>query len=177
MGSSNNMEKTIKVRRAEEEDAAAFLDLCKNLDRESNNMLLEPEERTLTVDEQRERIKAGLKDEYSTLLLAVDQQGMLAGYLAIKASRLKRIKHRADIVIGVLKSYRRQGVGTNLFHEAEQWAHSLGIKRMELTVRFDNEAAKGLYRKVGFEEEGVRRKALFVEDRYVDECYMSKLLG
>lgn len=167
----------ITVREAKESDAAAFLALCKKLDRESSNMLLEPDERTLSEEAQRERIKAGLKDERSTLLLAEDDEGRLAGFLAVKGSRLKRIKHTVYIVIGVLLSYQRQGVGTKLFEEAEKWARTLGILRMELTVRNDNEPAKGLYRKAGFVEEGIRRKALFVEGRYVDECYMSKLLS
>lgn len=167
----------MKVRKAKESDAAPFLALCKKLDRESTNMLLEPDERTIDEEIQRERIKAGLKEERGCLLLAEDEEGKLAGFLAVKGSRLKRVKHTVYIVIGVLQSYQRQGVGTKLFQEAERWARPLGVVRMELTVRSDNEPAKGLYRKAGFEEEGIRRKALFVDGRYVDECYMSKLLG
>lgn len=169
--------RVIKVREARESDAAPFLALCKKLDRESNNMLLEPDERTISEEAQRGRIKAGLKDKSGTLLLAEDSEGNLAGFLAVKGSGLKRIKHTIYIVVGVLQSYQRQGVGTALFGEAEKWARSMGIRRMELTVRVDNEAARGLYKRVGFVEEGIRRKALFVEGRYVDECYMAKLLG
>lgn len=164
------------IREIKESDAAAYLALCRRLDRESSNMLLEPEERTISEEGQLERIRAGLKDGRSTLLVAEDDRGELAGYLALKGSRLKRIRHVAYLVIGVLKRYHRQGIGTALFQAAESWARLRNIHRLELTVRADNEAAQGLYRKAGFSEEGVRRQALYVAGRYVDELYMSRLL-
>lgn len=39
-----------------------------------------------------------------------------------------------------------------------------------------NYAALALYRKMGFQQEGIKRDSLWVEQRYVDEYLMSKLL-
>lgn len=40
----------------------------------------------------------------------------------------------------------------------------------------DIKAGMALYKKQGFEIEGVRRQALVVNNHYVDEYYMAKLL-
>lgn len=39
-----------------------------------------------------------------------------------------------------------------------------------------NEVALSLYKKMGFEIEGVKRDSLYVDGEFVDEYYMSKLL-
>ncbi|WP_407927862.1 GNAT family N-acetyltransferase [Gracilibacillus suaedae] len=49
-------------------------------------------------------------------------------------------------------------------------------RRMELTVAASNRSAVALYKKIGFEIEGTKRKALLVENEYLDEYYMAKLL-
>ena len=51
------------------------------------------------------------------------------------------------------------------------------MHRLELTVSTMNHRAISLYEKVGFAREGVKRHSLNIEGRYVDELYMSKLVG
>jgi len=45
-----------------------------------------------------------------------------------------------------------------------------------LTVVTQNKAGLSLYKKMGFEIEGTKRDSLFIDGKYVDEYYMSKLL-
>ena len=63
-----------------------------------------------------------------------------------------------------------------LFKELEQWASNHNIHRLELTVVARNEAGLALYKKIGFEIEGTKKHSLFIEDEFVDEFYMAKLL-
>jgi RimJ/RimL family protein N-acetyltransferase len=87
----------------------------------------------------------------------------------------RRNKHSAYIVVGILKDYRGQGVGTKLFKELEQWAFNHNIHRLELTVVTRNETGLSLYKKMGFQIEGTKRHSLFIDGEFVDEYYMSKL--
>jgi RimJ/RimL family protein N-acetyltransferase len=64
-----------------------------------------------------------------------------------------------------------------MLSKLEQWAEGIGIRRLELTVMTHNERAVGLYKKIGFEVEGLRKDSLYVDGRYVDEYSMAKLLG
>lgn len=40
----------------------------------------------------------------------------------------------------------------------------------------NNEAGIALYKKMGFDIEGIKRNSLYVDGQYINEYYMSKLL-
>ncbi|WP_277674608.1 GNAT family N-acetyltransferase, partial [Piscibacillus halophilus] len=58
----------------------------------------------------------------------------------------------------------------------EEWAIKVQLHRLELTVIVENKAAVNLYKKMGFEIEGVKKDSLKLGERYVDEYYMAKLI-
>ncbi len=164
------------IREIRESDAEAFLDLCKRLDEETQLMMLEPGERLTTAEEQRERIRHLLSQDNQIILVA-EHNGQLAGYLAASGGEYRRNKHSLQIVIGILQEFASQGIGTRLFTELGDWARRRNIHRLELTVMVHNTKAIGLYQKMGFEIEGVKRDSLLVNGKYVDEYYMGKLLN
>lgn len=57
----------------------------------------------------------------------------------------------------------------------DNWAEEKKITRLELTVICENEVAKRLYEKSGFEIEGIKRKSVLVDGIYLDEFYMAKI--
>ena len=163
------------IRQIWEADAAAFLDLQKRLDEETRFMLCEPGERRTTVRIQRRRIQETLAEDNSTIFVA-EHDGALVGYLGAYGGQFRRIRHRAQIVIGILAAFTGQGLGTRLFAALESWARAQGLHRLELTVMTHNRAALALYRKMGFQVEGRRRHAIRLGDAYVDEYAMARLL-
>ena len=163
------------IREVRESDAEGFLELCSRLDEETQFMLLEPGERLTTGEEQLERIRHLLSRDNQTVLVA-EHGDRLVGYLEALGGEYKRDRHSAHIVAGILREFAGRGIGTQLFDEVQDWARRRSIHRLELTVMAHNSRAIGLYRKMGFEIEGTRRDSLFVNDRYVDEFYMAKLL-
>lgn len=166
----------IQIREIREGDAEKFLALCHQLDRETQFILLEPGERLMTVEEQRERIKSILSIDNQTILMAEDQQGQLAGYLSATGGDYNRNRHTVYLVIGILQGFTGQGIGAQLFVQVEKWARLHSIHRLELTVMVHNERAVKLYQKMGFKIEGVKKHNLRVDGRYVDEYEMAKLL-
>jgi len=60
--------------------------------------------------------------------------------------------------IAVRKDLRQQGVATRLLEEALCQARREQMRYCTLEVRVSNEAAKGFYRKHGFEARGIRPK-------------------
>lgn len=165
----------VDIREIREDDAAPFLELCRRLDGETRFMMLEPGERQTSIEEQRRRIRELLSRDNSTLLVA-ETDGELVGYVEAVGGEFRRNRHCAHVVTGVLRAHGGRGVGTRLFAALDEWARRKGIVRIELTVMAHNERAVGLYRKMGYEVEGERRRSLLVEGEYVDEFYMAKLL-
>lgn len=165
----------ITVRPITIDDAQAFLDFRRRLDRETKFMLLEAGERQTTIEEQRDQFKRILSRDNQMLFVAESDEGIV-GYLFTGGGLYRRNRHRAEIVVGILEKYRGQGIGTRLFEACERWARAHGLHRLELTVMTHNERGITLYKKMGFEVEGIARHALSVDGEYVDEYWMGKLL-
>lgn len=87
-----------------------------------------------------------------------------------------RVRHAAMLGMGVRDDWHGRGVGTALLRAAldmaDQW---LGLTRIELNVYPDNTPAVRLYRKHGFETEGLLRRASLREGQYVDVMVMARL--
>ena len=154
-------------------DAERLWEMMNRLDYETKYMLYEPGERTKNLT----RIEALISNsvEGDDFLLVAEAEDQIVGYISAQKGSLKRIAHSAYIVVGVLKDYRGQGIGTEFFKQLDAWAEEKEVTRLELTVICENEVAKHLYEKNGFEVEGVKRKSVFVDGRYLDEYYMSKV--
>lgn len=74
--------------------------------------------------------------------------------------------HRGVFGVGLLPQFRGQGLGTKLTQSALAAARAFGLHRVELTVREHNTGAIELYKKAGFEIEGVQRDASLVDGVY-----------
>jgi RimJ/RimL family protein N-acetyltransferase len=164
----------LTIRDITADDAAAFLDLCLTLDRETPFMMYEPGERTTTIDQQRDMLTDVIASSNSTIIVA-DVGVQLAGYVAATGGEFNRIRHSAYVVAGLRQAFAGQGIGTQLFAALDVWAVAHAIQRLELTVRVDNDAAIRLYQRTGFEIEGTKRRSLVVKGEYIDELYMAKL--
>ncbi len=163
------------IREIRESDAEDFLALCKQLDNENKFMLLEPRERKTTPEEQRQRIKEILWKDNQTIFVA-EEAGKLVGYLSATGGHFARDRHTVYIVVGILERFTSQGIGTAFFERLEDWAREYSVHRLELSVMVHNQRGIGLYQKMGFEIEGIKRDSLLVDGSYVDEYYMSKLI-
>lgn len=165
----------MEVRIATSDDAKDIVGVMQDAEA-SNFMMYGPGERNIT-PEQFERYIDVLKGkEHSEIFVAVEEDKIL-GYLILQGEVTpKRISHRASIVIGVHSESRGKGVGTALFEYAHLWAMDRGIHRLELSVISTNEQAFKLYKKMGYETEGVKKHSLAIDGTYVDEYYMAKFL-
>ena len=166
----------MNIRAIRESDSEQFLLLCKSLDRETQFMMLEPGERTTTLEEQSQRIKNILSTDNQMIFVA-EQETKLVGYLGAYGGDFQRNYHCAYIVTGILQEYTGLGIGRQLFAALEAWAIQHGIHRLDLTVMCHNEWAVHLYQKIGFAIEGVKKDSLRIHDEYIDEYYMAKILN
>jgi ribosomal-protein-alanine N-acetyltransferase len=60
--------------------------------------------------------------------------------------------------VAVLPEFRGRKLGEALMNQAMELAKSFGAERMSLEVRVSNTVAQGLYRKLGFQNGGIRKK-------------------
>ena len=164
----------MNVRNALEKDAEQLVTVMKDAE-DSGYMLFAPGERQMEPAAMIKFINAINNAPHSGFFIAEESEEIF-GYLLVKGDNLSRTSHRAMIAIGVHSNSRGKGVGTKLFEHVIRWAHDQQLHRLELTVIENNEQAVHLYKKIGFEVEGVKKDSLFINGTYVNEFYMAKLL-
>lgn len=165
----------MRVREAIPSDSARLVALLRTLYSETNFLLLEPDEFTVTEEQQARHIEQ-MSQSDSGVMVVCETDSELIGVVFGKRGFARRTRHSLYVVIGVLQAWGGLGVGRALFQALEAWARSRGLHRLELTVDVDNRRAIALYEKCGFEREGAKRHSRRIEGRYADELYMAKLL-
>lgn len=168
------MNENIIFRNIDKSDTEALWNMMNKLDYETKFMLYEPGERIKKLD----RLQATVDNAVAgndLCFIAMDENEIV-GYIVAQVGALRRIRHSAYIVVGIREKYRNRGIGTKLFKRLDKWAKEKKLVRLELTVIYNNEIALNLYKKNGFEIEGIKRKSIYIDGEYVDEYYMSKII-
>ncbi|MDZ4323852.1 MAG: GNAT family N-acetyltransferase [Pseudomonas sp.] len=115
-------------------------------------------------------------DNEREIKLVALHQGLVIGSIGLEQfSRIRR-SHAGSFGMGVLPGWQSKGVGSKLLATALDIADNwMNLQRVELAVYADNEAAIGLYRKFGFETEGLFRDYAVRDGRLVDTLSMARL--
>ena len=104
-------------------------------------------------------------------VLVVD--GKVGGWCDIIPKEKDVDRHVGRMGVGLLPEYRGKGIGGKLIKKTLKKAKEKGLKRIELGVRADNRNALGLYLKLGFEIEGLQKKAHYIDGKYIDVYMMA----
>jgi ribosomal protein S18 acetylase RimI-like enzyme len=108
-------------------------------------------------------------------LVAVTDIGEVVGWCDIERQQLEGFRHVGRLGMGLLPKYRRQGLGRRLVTAAIGAARKAGMERIELEVFASNTGAIRLYEQLGFNREGVKRKARKLDGHYEDVMLMALL--
>ena len=165
----------VRIRAAGPWDAAALLDLKRQLDQETAFMMYEPGERDSSVQDLARELAATARSPNSVVLLA-ELGDQVAGSLELTGGSFRRSRVTAYLVIGVRAHAAGLGIGTGLLQHAKDWAAAHGLHRLELTVMAHNTRAIRLYERMGFSVEGRRRECLLVDGQFIDELTMAVIL-
>ncbi|MEM7373309.1 MAG: GNAT family N-acetyltransferase [Bacteroidota bacterium] len=108
------------------------------------------------------------------VLGAFDSAGQLAGFVKFRRDRRSKGRHKSMIhAMYVDPVYRNQGIGHQLMQEVLTKAKTLqGLEQVHLWVLHAKTSAADFYAKLGFVSQGIVKKDLKVEGKYVDAEYM-----
>ena len=166
----------ITYREAEPSDAGKFLEYCKIVGAETDNLTFGAEGLSLSISQEADFIRKFAGNPGSIMLVAFDE-GELIGTGAVSViSGKPRFAHRREIAISVRKDYWGKGIGTGLMNLLLDFAKKSGAEVLELEVRSDNEAAIALYKKFGFEKIGTNEKFFKINGEFFSADYMNLYL-
>jgi len=110
-----------------------------------------------------------------SLVIEVDRKP--AGYVIIRPRTQSRLRHTAELSMGIAPAARGRRLGSLLLQAAlDRVAAEHAIEIVYLMVRSDNDAAIRLYRKAGFEQLAVLDRDTKIGDSYRDGILMRKFV-
>lgn len=165
-------EHTLLLRCAREEDAEMLLEYLKTTSAESRFLVREPEEITMTPEEEGKFIRYQNESKHNLMLLGF-LDGSYVGTCSLTGMSQFRYRHRASIAVALFQKYTGLGIGSAMLETLISVAKDTGIEQLELEVVADNERAIALYKKMGFEICGTfPRNMKYKDGTYADAYWM-----
>lgn len=156
----------LQIREIEPEDAEIMIEYIKRIGGETGNLTYGPEGLPLTIKAERDYI-ASVKDDPRSVLLGVWRGSDLIADGSI-SSLPRRMSHRAELGMAVIKDEWNKGIGSMLLSKLIDFAKSAGIEIINLEVRSDNVNAIHLYEKFGFVHIGTSPAFFKIDNEYYD---------
>ncbi|MER8369615.1 GNAT family N-acetyltransferase [Mesorhizobium sp. M0306] len=108
--------------------------------------------------------------------IAATEGNRVVGWCDITRHFFPSHAHRGSLAMGIIPGFRGQGLGRRLITAALEKARQENFVRIELSVHADNSRAITLYEKTSFVTEGVLRRSVCIDGRYVDAICMAVML-
>ena len=157
------------IRPAASADAPALVSLRDAVAAEGDLIAAAPGERSVIEEE----LSLSTLVRFGGLPLTLVVDGEVAGQLLVSRRAERFHSHIGEVAIIVSNHCRGQGLGRRLLETAIDWARAVGLSKLSLSVFTSNERAIGLYRSLGFEDEGVRRRQVLLADGPRDVLLMA----
>ncbi|CAM4323799.1 GNAT family N-acetyltransferase [Vibrio agarivorans] len=159
----------ITVRPTQVSDAKAICDIYAQPEAQRQTLQL-PNPSIAMWQSRLESIPAGV---YS---FVAEIDGRVVGNIGFEHSQRPRTSHCASFGLGVHDSFHGLGVASRLIETVIELADNwLQVKRIQIEVNSDNQAAIACYKKFGFEIEGEAKMSCFRDGEYVSTYYMARI--
>jgi len=162
--------KYLSIRQAVAADAAGLLKMFRQAVTESDNLMTTPSEALALTVEQEQEFIASYERSVNQLFLLGEVEGRLAGTLSVTQAKLQQQAHVGEFGIVILRDYWNMGIARRMMTVMQHWTeeHPL-IRYLHLSVLSTNEKAIHLYRNFGFQEEGLRPRAVRSQNGYYQD--------
>lgn len=165
----------ITYRAAVVEDAAGYVAHMNQAGGESDFLAFDAGAFYLTEDRAADVLAGYISAENQAFFVA-DRGGELVGIAMLESSPMPRLRHAAELRIAVARSCWGEGVAKRLMAmTCDFFEENAILTRLFLQVSTRHDRGIALYRRFGFADEGVRRRAMKVGDTYDDLLMMARL--
>ncbi|CAH8771815.1 GNAT family N-acetyltransferase [Paenibacillus dendritiformis] len=162
------------IRSATAADAGVLSALRVQIDGETEFLDREPGEAFIDAPGFEQLIRADSEKKRNIFLVAV-VEGRIVGFSRCEGSQLRRFYHKVEFGVCVQQEFWGYSIGKNLLKQSMAWADSNGITKIALNVLETNEKAIALYKKLGFEIEGILKNDKILSDgQYYNTIVMGR---
>jgi ribosomal protein S18 acetylase RimI-like enzyme len=161
------MSNDVTIRDARVEDAALLASAERAVAAKPGHLASRPEE---LLDEA---FRATIRRADGKYLVA-EVDGEVVGHAVLIPMALAATRHIVRLTIVVHAGHEGQGIGRRLLTSLIEWARAAPrVRKIELNVRSTNARAIGLYRSLGFEEQGRQLQRICIDEQtFIDDLEM-----
>ncbi len=156
----------LEIRELRKQDAKTLIEYTIRIGSETDNLTFGAEGFPATVEDEVKVLEKIHEDPRSIMLGVFKGKQMIAN--GSISSLPRRMSHRAELGLSVLKDEWNKGIGSILLDKLIDFARSSGIEIINLEVRSDNTSAIHLYEKYGFKRIGTSPAFFKINDKYYD---------
>ena len=169
-GEFEGKDREVKIRCATHDDAQMLIDYLRDTCGETRFLVKEPEEITMTLEQEYQFIDRNNESENNLLLLGFID-GEYVGNCSIMGNGTLRFKHRATIGIAFKQKYTNLGIGKIMLGKVIETAKEMGLEQLELEVVANNARAIHVYESLGFKITGTLPDNMKYKDGTYADCY------
>jgi len=165
----------ITLRPGEAFDSCGILDTIRSNALERSYVLMEHYGKKIESEEQ---YIGGLDRSKNLFMVAVAGDNVVGCLAALQADagRWESTAHILHIGLHLRESHRGLGIGSEMLAYAATWAIERGFKKLEASIFTGNKRSLRLFSRAGFTEEGTRKIRVRVDNNYLDEVLVGKIL-
>lgn len=156
------------IRPARQEDLASIVDAIRSVTAPGIHIVAETVARELDRDEALLRHN----DVESRMFFVATVDDDVVGWVHLDAPEIAKLRHTAELTLGVLDSYRSLGIGTHLLDRGLDWARTHGYEKVYQSVPASNQSAIEFLEANGWAVEAIREHHYKIDDEYVDEVML-----
>lgn len=174
---TDKLGRTVELRSARLEDAEDLIQYLKVTCGETPYLIREPDEVTITLEDEKSFLKSKIESERELMLLAFVDGKHVGNCSLMSIASYRRYHHRCDVAIALYQDYCGCGIGKAMLETVLDVATKLGYEQAELEVVAGNEGAISLYEKLGFKKYGTFPDNMkYADGTYRDAYWMMKKL-
>lgn len=160
--------KEFTIRKAEKNDAQSIIDFYNIVAGETEFLSFSKGEYMVSLSEEEQSIESTNTSKNSIMLVATKDEE-IAGIATISSTYKAKGKHVGVLGIVVKEECWGIGLGTSMINDLIEWCKGNNItKKISLVTSENNYSAIELYKKLGFVEEGVFKKEIYIDGKYYD---------
>lgn len=157
--------RTALLRSPREEDIPGTLEYLRISAGETDFIVRYPEECGKYTYEKEKAFFEQVNASPNDLMLLCVGDGKVAGNCHLVFNTAIKTRHRATVMIALIREFWNLGIGTRMFQEMIRTAEEReGVTQLELEFAEGNSRARALYEKMGFRIAGVHPNALRLKD-------------
>lgn len=165
------------LRNAEINDVENLLRFLKITTSETPYLIREPDEVTLTLEQEQNFIQRIVDSDRELLLVAIIDGKHIGNCSLMGIGEYRRYRHRCSVAIALYQEYCGRGIGKIMLQNVLKTAKEIGYEQAELEVIADNKNAIALYENLGFEKYGhFPNNMKYNNGKYADAYWMMKKL-